>query len=190
MILIFCAPSGSGKSTFVKHLLTTYDNFELSISATSRAPRGTERHGVEYYFLSAEEFKRLISEDKLVEYQEVYENHFYGTLRSEIERIQAAEHHVIFDVDVKGGLNLKRIFGEKALAIFVQPPSIEELRRRLTGRATDSPEMIEKRLRKASIEMEDAPKFDRIIVNDNLQTALSELDSLLQKQGMIEKSEQ
>ena len=165
MILIFCAPSGSGKSTFVKYLLTHYNNFELSISATSRKPRGTEQDGVEYYFITADEFRRLIEEDKLVEYQEVYANHFYGTLRSEIERIQGKGNHVLFDVDVKGGLNLKKIFGKQAIAIFIQPPSIDELRRRLEGRGTDSKEMIEQRLAKASIEMEDAPYFDHIIIN-------------------------
>ncbi len=185
MILIFCAPSGSGKSTFVQYLMRTYDNFELSISATSRAPRGQEQHGREYYFISAEEFKALIAEDKLVEYEEVYPDHFYGTLRSEIERIQAAGHHVVFDVDVKGGLNLKRIFGDEALAVFIQPPSIEELQRRLEGRGTDSPEMIAKRVNKASIELEDAPYFDTIIVNDVLETAQQDLVRVLTEKGFL-----
>ncbi len=185
MILIFCAPSGSGKSTFVQYLLNHYNNFELSISATSRQPRGKEQHGVEYYFLTAEEFRQLILDDKLVEYQEVYEDYFYGTLRSEIERIQAAGKHVIFDVDVKGGINLKKIFGDEALSIFVMPPSIEELRRRLEGRGTDSEEMIEKRINKASIELQDAPQFDRIIVNDQLPIALAELDQLLREKKLI-----
>ncbi len=185
MILIFCAPSGSGKSTFVQYLLRNYNNFELSISATSRAPRGQEQHGREYYFLSAAEFKALIAEDKLVEYEEVYPDHFYGTLRSEIERIQAAGHHVVFDVDVKGGLNLKRIFGNEALAVFIQPPSIEELQRRLEGRGTDSPEMIAKRVNKASIELEDAPYFDTIIINDVLETAQQDLVQVLTQKGFI-----
>ncbi len=185
MILIFCAPSGSGKSTFVQYLMRTYDNFELSISATSRAPRGQEQHGREYYFISAEEFKTLIAEDKLVEYEEVYPDHFYGTLRSEIERIQGAGHHVVFDVDVKGGLNLKRIFGDEALAVFIQPPSIEELQRRLEGRGTDSPEMIAKRVNKASIELEDAPYFDTIIVNDVLETAQQDLVRVLTEKGFV-----
>ncbi len=185
MILIFCAPSGSGKSTFVQYLLRNYDNFELSISATSRAPRGQEQHGREYYFLSADAFKKLIAEDALIEYEEVYENHFYGTLRSEIERIQAAGHHVVFDVDVKGGLNLKRIFGEQALAVFIQPPSIEELRRRLEGRGTDSPEMIEKRVNKADIEMQDAPLFDTIIINDCLETAQQDLVRVLTEKNFL-----
>ncbi len=185
MILIFCAPSGSGKSTFVKHLLTRFNNFELSISATSRKPRGTEKNGVEYYFLSAEDFKQLIAEDKLIEYQEVYEGLFYGTLKSEIDRIQAKGNHVLFDVDVKGGLNLKRIFGKNAISIFIQPPSIEELRKRLEGRGTDSKEMIEERLAKASIELQDAPYFDHIIVNDNLQIALNDLENLLKEYNLI-----
>ncbi len=185
MILIFCAPSGSGKSTFVQYLMRTYDNFELSISATSRAPRGQEQDGREYYFLSATEFKDLIAADKLVEYEEVYPDHFYGTLRSEIDRIQAAGHHVVFDVDVKGGLNLKRIFGNEALAVFIQPPSIEELQRRLEGRGTDSPEMIAKRVNKAAIELQDAPFFDTIIVNDVLETAQQDLVRVLTEKGFI-----
>ncbi len=185
MILIFCAPSGSGKSTFVQYLMRNYDNFELSISATSRAPRGQEQDGREYYFLSATEFKNLIAADKLVEYEEVYPDHFYGTLRSEIERIQAAGRHVVFDVDVKGGLNLKRIFGDEALAVFIQPPSIEELQRRLEGRGTDSPEMIAKRVNKAAIELQDAPFFDTIIVNDVLETAQQDLVRVLTEKGFI-----
>ena len=186
MILIFCAPSGSGKSTFVRHLLEKYNNFELSISATSRSPRGSEKNGVEYYFLSAEEFRKLIADDKLIEYEEVYKDYFYGTLKSEIDRIQGKGNHVVFDVDVKGGLNLKKIFGKEAVAVFIQPPSIEELRRRLEGRGTDSKEMIEERLAKASTEMQDAPYFDHIIVNDDLKSALAELDNLLKKYKMID----
>lgn len=186
MILIFCAPSGSGKSTFVKHLLNNFNNFELSISATSRKPRGTEKDGVEYYFLSAEEFKELIRENKFVEYEEVYKDHFYGTLKSEIERIQAKGNHVVFDVDVKGGLNLKRLFDKDAVAIFIEPPSIEELRKRLVGRGTDSEQMITQRLAKASIEMEDAIHFDHIITNDKLNIALQNLENLLKQYKMIE----
>lgn len=185
MILIFCAPSGSGKSTFVRHLLNKFNNFELSISATSRKPRGAEQHGVEYYFLTAEDFKQLIKEDKFVEYEEVYKDHFYGTLKSEIERIQSKGNHVVFDVDVKGGLNLKRLFGDNAVAIFIQPPSIEELRRRLEGRGTDTKEMIEQRLAKASTEMQDAPYFDHIIINDELNPALNNLETLLKQYQMI-----
>ncbi len=186
MILIFCAPSGSGKSTFVQYLMRNYDNFELSISATSRAPRGQEQHGREYYFLSADEFKQLIAADKLVEYEEVYPDHFYGTLRSEIERIQGAGHHVVFDVDVKGGLNLKRIFGNEALGVFIQPPSIAELERRLRGRGTDSEEMIAKRVNKASIELQDAPYFDTIIVNDVLEQAQQDLVKVLTEKGFLQ----
>lgn len=185
MILIFCAPSGSGKSTFVRHLLNKFNNFELSISATSRKPRGAEQHGVEYYFLTAEDFKQLIKEDKFVEYEEVYKDHFYGTLKSEIERIQSKGNHVVFDVDVKGGLNLKRLFGDNAVAIFIQPPPIEELRRRLEGRGTDTKEMIEQRLAKASTEMQDAPHFDHIIINDELNPALNNLETLLKQYQMI-----
>ncbi|MBR1928179.1 MAG: guanylate kinase [Paludibacteraceae bacterium] len=185
MILIFCAPSGSGKSTFVKYLLENYKNFELSISATSRQPRGKEQHGVEYYFISAEEFRKLINEDKFVEYEEVYTDYFYGTLKSEIERIQQKGYTVIFDVDVKGGLNLKKIFGDDALSVFIMPPSVEELSRRLHGRGTDTEEMIQKRVEKASKEMEDAPYFDKIIVNDKLPIALKELDELLKEYKMI-----
>ena len=169
MIIILCAPSGSGKSTMVKHLLETYPGqYELSISATTRAPRGQEQHGKEYYFISLEEF------------EQVYEGLYYGTLKSEIDRIQSAGRTIVFDIDVKGGLNLKRIFQDEALAIFIAPPSVEELSRRLHGRGDTSEEMIQKRLAKAEIEMADAPFFDKIIVNDDLATAKQELDKLVQ----------
>lgn len=178
MILIFSAPSGSGKSTMVQHLLQTFPNtFELSISATTRTPRGQEVNGREYYFMSVDEFEQRIGEDQFVEHEQVYEGLYYGTLRSEIERIEHAGHHVLFDVDVKGGINLKRIFGPRALSIFIAPPSIEALNRRLHGRGDTSEEMIAKRLGKASIEMEDACHFDCVIVNDNLQRAWEELDT-------------
>lgn len=181
MIYIFCAPSGSGKSTMVKHLLTTYPGqFELSISCTTRAPRGAEVHGREYYFISVEEFKQRIAENAFVEYEQVYEGLYYGTLKSEIERIEANGHDVLFDVDVKGGLNLKKILGDRATSIFICPPSIDELRRRLEGRGDTSPEMIEKRLAKAGKEMEDKPYFDRVIVNDDLQNAFAQLDKIVQ----------
>lgn len=174
-VIIFSAPSGAGKSTVVNHLLNLYPQLEFSISATSRAPRGEEKHGKEYYFFSADEFRRLISEDAFVEYEEVYAGSFYGTLKSEVERIWAKGHTIIFDIDVKGGVNLKRIFGEQALSIFIQAPSIEELRRRLIGRGTDTMEAIERRVAKAGAEMEYADgKFDYILVNDALETALSE----------------
>ncbi len=179
MIVIFCAPSGSGKSTIVHHLLEKFHDLEFSISATSRPPRGKEQDGVDYYFISADDFRQKIKAGEFVEYEEVYGGRLYGTLKSEVERIEKNGHHVIFDIDVKGGINLKRIFGDDALSVFIAPPSIDELRRRLVGRNTDTPEMIEERLAKAHIEMEDAPKFDVIIVNDNLNDALKESEMLV-----------
>jgi len=180
MIYIFCAPSGSGKSTMVKHLLTEYPGqFELSISCTTRAPRGEEVDGREYYFISVDEFRRRIAADDFIEYEQVYEGLFYGTLKSEIARIEQAGRSVIFDVDVKGGINLKRILGDKAVSVFVCPPSIEELDRRLHARGDTSEEMIQKRLAKASIEMEDAKFFDVCLVNSDLQTAFRDLDHLV-----------
>ena len=179
MILIFGAPSGSGKSTLVNYLLKKRDDLEFSISATTRAPRGQEVNGKEYYFISNQAFEDLIREDKLVEWQQVYSGTYYGTLRSEIERIERKHHHVVFDVDVKGGANLKRLFGDKALSIFVAPPSVEELRRRLVGRATDSPEKIEERLAKAAEELTYKPQFDVVIVNDDLQKAEQQLDNVV-----------
>jgi len=176
MIIIFSAPSGSGKSTLVQHLLDTRQDMELSISATTRAPRGKEQDGREYYFISRDKFESLIGEDAFVEWQQVYKGTYYGTLRSEIERIESAGHHVVFDIDVKGGINVKRMFGDKARAIFIAPPSIEALRERLTKRGTDSPEKIEERLAKAETEMADAPLFDTILVNDDLNEAKRALD--------------
>ena len=181
MILIFSAPSGSGKSTLVQYLLDTRQDIELSISATTRAPRGQEQDGREYYFITPERFEQLIKEDAFVEWQQVYKGTYYGTLRSEIERIENAGHHVVFDIDVKGGINVKRMFGDRALAIFISPPSIEALRERLTKRGTDSPEKIEERLAKAEIEMADAPLFDTILVNDDLATTKKELVKELAK---------
>lgn len=178
-VIIFSAPSGSGKSTVVHHLMDTFDCFEFSVSATSRAPRGEEKDGVDYYFISAEEFRRRVEADMFVEHEEVYEDVFYGTLKSEVERIWANGHIIIFDVDVKGGINLKKYFGDNALSVFVKAPSIEELRRRLVARATDSPEAIEKRVAKAEIELLDAPKFDYILVNDDLDICLTEADGLV-----------
>lgn len=180
MILILCAPSGSGKSTMVKHLLTDFPGqYELSISCTTRAPRGQEVHGKEYYFISVEEFRQRIAAGEFIEHEQVYEGLFYGTLKSEISRIMDAGRIPVFDIDVKGGINLKRIFGDEALAIFIAPPSIEELSRRLHGRGDTSEEMIEKRLAKASIELADAPLFDHIVINDELTKAQAELDQLL-----------
>jgi len=176
MILIFSAPSGSGKSTLVQHLLDTRQDMELSISATTRAPRGKEQDGKEYYFISPERFEQLIHEDAFVEWEQVYKGTYYGTLKSEIDRIESAGHHVVFDIDVKGGINVKRMFGDRARAIFIAPPSIDALRERLTKRGTDSPEKIEERLAKAEIELADAPLFDTILVNDDLIAAKSALD--------------
>ena len=179
MIIIFSAPSGSGKSTIVNYLLSRHPELEFSVSATSRAPRETEKHGEAYYFLTTEEFKKKIAENAFVEYEEVYSGCYYGTLKSEIERISAKGHHVVFDVDVVGGCNLKRIFGKEALSIFIAPPSVEVLRQRLKGRGTDSDEMIEKRVDKAEYEMTFAPKFDKIIVNDRLEDAQQEAEAAI-----------
>ena len=172
-LLIVSAPSGSGKSTIVQWLMREHPELRLafSISATSRPPRGTEQHGVEYFFLSPEEFRQKIQEDAFLEYEEVYEDRFYGTLKEQVERQLAAGQSVVFDVDVKGGLRIKEFYGERAMSLFIQPPSVEELRRRLEGRGTDSPEQIEERLAKAEYEMSFAPRFDHIVVNDNLDDA-------------------
>ena len=180
-VLIFSAPSGAGKSTIVGHILGIWkDKMEFSISATSRAPRGTEQNGREYHFVSPDEFRRLISEDSFVEYEEVYKDHFYGTLKSEVERIWAAGHVIIFDVDVKGGVNLKKYFGEKALSIFIKAPSVETLQQRLVKRGTDSPEAIAERVEKASQEMEYAPQFDYVLINDDLATAFGEVEKVVE----------
>ncbi len=175
-VIIFSAPSGSGKSTIVNYLLSLNLGLEFSISATSRTPRGAEKDGVEYYFLSTEEFERRIAADEFVEHEEVYKGCYYGTLRSEVERIWGKGHTIVFDVDVKGGLNLKKIFGSQALTVFIQPPSIDELRRRLVGRGTDTPEKIEQRIAKAGEELAYAPQFDTIVVNDDLATAQAEAE--------------
>lgn len=169
--IIFSAPSGAGKTTIVRSLLDRDMGLEFSISATSRAARSIEREGKDYHYLSVEEFKAKVQAEAFVEWEEVYQNQFYGTLKSEIERIWKAGKHVIFDVDVDGGLSLKQFFGEQALAIFVQAPSIEHLRKRLEGRSTETPESIERRIGKATYELAQAPKFDKILVNDNLEKA-------------------
>ena len=180
-VLIFSAPSGSGKSTIVNHILGLYpDSMEFSVSATSRAPRGEEQHGREYYFLTTEEFREMIAQDKFVEFEEVYEGRFYGTLKSECERIWAAGHVIIFDVDVKGVVNLKKYFGDAALAVFIKAPSVEVLRERLVKRGTDSPEAIEERIAKAEEEMAYAPKFDYVLVNDDLNTAYAESEKVVE----------
>lgn len=180
-VLIFSAPSGSGKSTIVNHILSLHPEVEFSVSATSRAPRGSEVHGVEYYFLSEDEFREKIARDEFVEYEEVYAGSFYGTLKEEVKRIWAKDHVIIFDVDVKGGVNLKKYFGDKALSVFIQAPSIEELRRRLEKRGTDSPEAIDRRVAKAEEEMTYAPLFDRVLVNDDLETAFKEAEEMVDK---------
>ena len=181
-VIIFSAPSGAGKSTIVNHLLSLHPELEFSISATSRAPRGQEKHGIEYYFFSADEFRQMIAEDKFVEYEEVYAGSFYGTLRSEVERIWAKGHTIVFDIDVQGGVNLKRIFGEQALSVLIQAPSVEVLRERLVGRGTDTEEAIERRIAKAASEMEFANgKFDYVLINDNLATAKAEAESVISR---------
>ena len=178
-VLIFSAPSGSGKSTVVNHILSGHKGIEFSVSATSRPPRGEEKDGVEYFFYSADIFRLLVRDDKFVEYEEVYPDRFYGTLKSEVNRIWSRGHVIIFDVDVKGGVNLKKYFGDKALSIFIQAPSVEVLRERLVRRGTDSAEDIEKRVAKAAEEMTYAPQFDRILVNDDLATALAEAEAMV-----------
>ena len=179
--MIFSAPSGSGKSTIVNHILGLYpDTMEFSVSATSRPPRGEEKDGKEYYFLTAEKFREMIGEGKFVEYEEVYEGRFYGTLKSECERIWGAGHVIIFDVDVKGGVSLKNYFGDAALSIFIKAPSVEVLRERLVKRGTDSPEAIEERVAKAEQELAYAPKFDYLLVNDDLSTAFAESEKVVE----------
>ena len=179
-VIIFSAPSGAGKSTIVNHILGLRNDLEFSISATSRAPRGQEQHGVEYYFFSADEFRQMIAEDKFVEHEEVYPGSFYGTLRSEVERIWAKGNAIVFDIDVQGGVNLKRIFGEQALSVFIQAPSVEILRERLIGRGTDTMEAIERRVAKPKYERAFAAgKFDYVLVNDDHQTALAEAEDIV-----------
>ena len=175
-LVIFSAPSGSGKTTIVRELLQRFPRLEFSVSATSRAPRGKERNGVDYFFLSPEEFRQAVQEDKFVEWEEVYSGTCYGTLRSEMERIWQKGNVIVFDVDVKGGVNLKKTFGASALSVFIMPPSVEELRRRLVGRGTDSAGTIEKRVAKAEQEIAHAPQFDRVIVNDSLEEAVAEAE--------------
>lgn len=175
-LIIFSAPSGSGKSTLVQHLMTEYPELRLkfSISCTSRAPRGTERNGVEYFFLSPDEFRQKISAEEFLEYEEVYQDKFYGTLKSQVETQVERGENVVFDVDVKGGCTIKKYYGDRALSVFIQPPSVEELRKRLVGRATDAPEVIEQRLAKAEYELTFADKFDKVIINDDLDVAKAE----------------
>ncbi|MGY5351932.1 guanylate kinase [Wenyingzhuangia sp. IMCC45533] len=171
-LIVFSAPSGSGKTTIVRHLLSKTDlPLDFSISAASRSPREGEVHGKDYYFLSADEFKRKVDENAFLEWEEVYKDNFYGTLKSEITRIWKEGKHVIFDIDVVGGLNIKKQFPQETLAVFVQPPSIEEMERRLRGRATETEEKIKMRVAKAAQEIGYAEKFDTILINDNLEEA-------------------
>ena len=179
-LIVFSAPSGSGKTTIVQHLLKQEGlNLEFSVSATSREPRGEEQHGKEYYFLSLSDFKTHMKQDDFLEWEEVYRDNFYGTLNSEIERIWAMGKNVIFDIDVVGGLRIKRKFPERTLAVFVKPPSVEELKIRLKNRKTESDEKINMRIAKASVEMATAPRFDHIILNDTLEHALEEASKLV-----------
>ena len=172
-LIIFSAPSGTGKSTIINWLMNEHKelNLAFSISCTSRQPRGTEQNGVEYFFLSPEEFRQKIADGEFLEYEEVYTDRFYGTLKSQVERQTADGQNVVFDVDVKGGCNIKRHYGDKALSIFIQPPSVTELRRRLEARATDAPEVIDQRVARAEYELGFASQFDRVVVNDDLETA-------------------
>lgn len=180
-LVIFSAPSGSGKTTIVKRMLELFPQLEFSISATSRNPRGNEKNGIDYHFLTADEFAAKVANDEFVEWEEVYKGTCYGTLKSEIERIWSKGNVIIFDVDVMGGLNLKRIFGAEACSIFIMPPSIEELRRRLEGRGTDAPEVIEKRVAKAEFELGKADRFDCKVVNDDLEQAVEETADIIRK---------
>ena len=175
-LIIFSAPSGTGKSTIINWLMAEHKELRLafSISCTSRQPRGTEKNGVEYFFLSPEEFRQRIANGEFLEYEEVYANRFYGTLKSQVERQASQGQNVVFDVDVKGGCNIKQHYGDRALSVFIQPPSVEELRRRLEARGTDAPEVIDQRIARAEYELGFASQFDRIVVNDNLEKAKSE----------------
>jgi len=180
-LIIFSAPSGAGKSTIVHHILGCGFNLEFSVSATSRAPRGKEVHGVDYYYLTPEEFRSKIRKNEFLEYEEVYPDSFYGTLRSEVERITGQGKNVVFDIDVLGGINIKKQYDEQALALFVAPPSIEVLHQRLISRGTDTPEMIAKRIGKAEYELSFAPQFDKVVVNDDLEEAKKEAEKLIRE---------
>ena len=176
-LIIFSAPSGSGKSTIVQYLMKEHPELRLvfSVSCTSRAPRGTERNGIDYFFLSPDEFRQKISKGEFLEYEEVYQDKFYGTLKSQVDSQANRGENVVFDVDVKGGCNIKKYYGNRALSVFIQPPSVEELRHRLLGRATDAPEVIEQRLSKAAYELTFADRFDKVIVNDDLAVAKADV---------------
>lgn len=183
-LIIFAAPSGSGKSTIINSIMADGGaeelNLHFSVSATSRAPRGEEKNGVEYFFLSPEEFRQKIANDEFLEYEEVYPDKFYGTLKSQVDKQLAAGENVVFDVDVNGALRIKQLYGKRALSIFIQPPSIEELRRRLESRATDAPEVIDQRIERARYELAQAEKFDEVVINDNLEIAQVEASALVE----------
>ena len=178
-LVIFSAPSGSGKTTIVKELLKRFDCFEFSISATSRQPRGQEQNGIDYHFMTNEEFKSRVERGEFGEWEEVYAGTCYGTLKSEMERIWAKGNVIIFDVDVMGGINLKRLFGEDACSVFIMPPSVEELERRLRGRGTDAEEVIMKRIAKAEFELSKASEFDYTVVNDVLEDAVEQTVAII-----------
>ena len=180
-LIIFSAPSGTGKSTIISWLMKEHKelNLAFSISCTSRAPRGTEQNGVEYFFLTPEEFRQRIDNNEFLEYEEVYENRFYGTLKAQVERQLEAGQNVVFDVDVKGGVNIKQFYGDEALSIFIQPPSINELRRRLEHRATDAPDVIDQRIARAEFELSFAKQFDKIVINDILDYAKADTLALV-----------
>lgn len=177
--VIFSAPSGSGKSTIVHHILELHPEMEFSVSAASRSPRGSEQDGIDYYFITPEEFRQKIENNEFVEYEQVYEGRYYGTLKKEVQRIWDKGNVIIFDVDVKGGINLKKYFGNQALSVFIQAPSIDELRRRLVNRGTDSEADIEARVAKAAEEMTFADKFDYILINDELEKAFEDIDKVV-----------
>lgn len=180
-VIIFSAPSGSGKSTIINYLMQQGLNLHFSISATSRAPRGAEKNGVEYFFLSPEDFKQRIDRDEFLEYEEVYKDRFYGTLKSQVDAQLAKGENVVCDVDVLGGQNIKKHYGDKAMSLFIQPPSIDVLRKRLEGRGTDAPEVIDDRIARAQFELSFAQKFDHVVVNDDLQTAQREALQLVKE---------
>ncbi len=180
-VIIFSAPSGAGKSTIVTHLMKRYPVLGFSVSATSRAPRGAEVNGKEYYFFTTEEFKKKIDNKEFVEYEEVYKGSYYGTLKSEIDRLWNNGKIIVFDIDVVGGVNLKNLFGESALSVFIKPPSLEILRERLTGRGTEDTESVEKRVKKAQYELTFEGKFDEVLINDNLEVCLKEAEIITEK---------
>ena len=182
-LIIISAPSGTGKSTIISWLMKEHEELNLaySISCTSRSPRGAEKDGVDYFFLTPEEFRKRIENDEFLEYEEVYTDRFYGTLKSQVENQLEAGQNVVFDVDMKGGVNIKKHYGDKALSIFIQPPSIAELRRRLEGRATDAPEVIDQRIARAEFELTFAEKFDKVVINDILEYAEADALKVIQE---------